>query len=75
MATVKNLGGRPVYFQVITEFEDGTSVTDEVSPAVWRTSDTYQHRINTGKKKIKSIHLKIPMSGDALASNNHWPAQ
>ncbi|MCS6974894.1 MAG: M1 family metallopeptidase [Cyclobacteriaceae bacterium] len=73
--TIKNTGGRPVYFQVITTFDDGSSFTDEVSPAVWRNTDVYQHKVTTGKKKIKTVELKIPMSGDATVSDNRWPRQ
>ncbi|GIV36083.1 MAG: peptidase [Cyclobacteriaceae bacterium] len=72
--TVKNHGGRPVYFKIQTSFEDGSTITDEVSPAVWKASDTYVHKINAGKRKIKAVKLYIPMSGDAQAANNSWQA-
>lgn len=75
VVSIKNIGGRPVYFQVVTTFEDGSVITDEVSPVVWKTSDSYDHKIAAGKRKIKSVELKIPMSGDAVATNNYWPVK
>ncbi len=71
---IKNTGGRPVFFKVITTFDDGSTATDDVSPAVWKGADTYLHKVTAGKRKIKSVELKVPMSGDALASNNSWSA-
>jgi hypothetical protein len=70
--TIKNLGGRPLYFKIITTFEDGSEITDEVSAAVWKSADTYLHQVKAGKRKIKKVELKIPMSGDAVATNNLW---
>jgi hypothetical protein len=70
--TIKNMGGRPLYFKIITTFEDGSEITDEVSAAVWKSADTYLHQVKAGKRKIKKVELKIPMSGDAVATNNLW---
>lgn len=72
MVTIENKGGRPVYFQVNVMFTDETSLTQDVSPAVWKAGKIYNHKINTGKKKIKSVWLVVPLSGDADAGNNVW---
>jgi len=70
--TLENKGGRPVYFQLRITFTDDTSVTEEVSPAVWKSGRVYNHRAKSGKKKIKSVQVVVPLSGDADAQNNVW---
>jgi hypothetical protein len=72
VVAINNLGRRPIAFSVATTFDDGTTLTQDVSPGVWKSSNTYMHKVNTGKKKIKSVRLIIPTNGDADAKNNVW---
>jgi len=72
VVTIENKGGRPVAITVRVTFSDGTSVDEEVKPSVWKNSSIYNHKVNAGKKKIKSIRLEVPVSGDADAGNNVW---
>ena len=72
IVTIENKGGRPVAVNVTTTFDDGTTALEELSPAVWKASATYDHKVNAGKKKIKSVKLFVPSSGDTEAKNNVW---
>lgn len=70
--TIENKGGRPVYGKINVQFTDDTSITEEINPAVWKAGRVYNHKANTGKKKIKSVQVVVPLSGDADAQNNVW---
>lgn len=73
--TIENKGGRPLAFSVTVAFDDGTTTTQDVSPVVWKASKLYNHKVNAGKKKIKSVQLTIPTNGDADGKNNTWIAK
>ncbi|MBX2963667.1 MAG: M1 family metallopeptidase [Cyclobacteriaceae bacterium] len=75
IVTVENLGGRPLAFSITVTFTDGTTAVQEISPVVWKTSSTYNHKVNSGKKKIQAVQLAIPTNGDANGRNNSWKAQ
>ncbi|MBX2945269.1 MAG: M1 family metallopeptidase [Cyclobacteriaceae bacterium] len=72
---IENKGGRPLAFSVTITFHDGTTTTQDVSPMVWKASKLYNHKVNAGKKKIKSVQLTIPTNGDADGKNNTWIAK
>jgi hypothetical protein len=72
VVTIENKGGRPVAVTVKVTFTDESSVVEEVSPSVWKSSTLYNHKVSAGKKKIKSIMLEVPIAGDADAKNNTW---
>jgi hypothetical protein len=74
VVTLQNLGGRPIAFSMEVAFEDGSKISEEVNPSVWKNASTYAHKVNAGKKKIKSVTLVIPTNGDAIGQNNVWPA-
>jgi len=75
IVTIENKGGRPLAFSVTVLFEDGTSSTQDINPVVWKTSKIYNHKVNAGKKKVKSVQLTIPTNGDADGKNNTWVAK
>jgi hypothetical protein len=72
MVVIENIGGRPLAFTITATFDDGTSSSQEISPVVWKDSKLYNHKVNAGKKKIKSVNLTIPTNGDADGQNNVW---
>ncbi len=75
VVVLENKGGRPVAFAITVNFTDGTTLNQDVSPAVWKTSAIYKHKVSAGKRKIKSVQLTVPVSGDADGKNNTWMAK
>lgn len=75
IVTVENRGGRPLAFSITVTFDDGTTSNQDVNPIVWKSSKIYNHKVNAGKKKIKSVQLTIPTNGDADGKNNTWMAK
>jgi hypothetical protein len=69
--TFKNYGGKAMAFKIIVKYGDGTVTKDVVSPAVWKTSDTYTHIIESSTE-ITEIHLVCILGADANADNDSW---
>jgi hypothetical protein len=74
VVTLQNFGGRPLAFSMDITFADDSKTSEEINPVVWKNASTYAHKVNAGKKKIKSVTLVIPTNGDANGQNNVWSA-
>ncbi len=70
VAVIENLGGRPMAFDLRFTFSDGTSVTEPVSPVVWKDASEYKHAVRN-TKTVTKIEIRIP-DGDAVKGNNVW---
>lgn len=67
---IKNIGGRPLPFETIWEFADGTKEKTEFSPGVWKVSSV--HLIDMPAKEVASVTLTINGEPDAVLENNIW---
>jgi aminopeptidase N len=69
--TIENAGGKPIAFNIRTTYSDGTSMTEEINPSVWKASSALTKKLD-GKKTVTLIELQIPTNGDAVKDNNTW---
>jgi hypothetical protein len=71
---VENIGGYPIAVEIVITYEDGSSASEMVSPAVWENADAFTQDLGADKK-IVSVELKTLNGADAIGNNNLWEAK
>ena len=69
--TISNEGGRALAFEILYEYEDGSTQKEIVSPEVWKTDRIYMHspKVDSGYISARLVFLS---GSDAFAENNLW---
>lgn len=68
---IENPGGKPMTFKIVTIFENGEIIQEQISPAVWENSSGYTYSI-PGSLPVTEVRLQFFNYPDAVNANNLW---
>lgn len=72
LATVNNVGGFAIPFDVVVTYSDGSKATLHQTPAIWKSNEKMQQIKIAAKKPITSVQLNGGIFMDYTPADNVW---